>query len=240
MRNRVTVIGGIVAALLAIPAIVYGSHQFNDVASSDTFHQDIGWLADNGITKGCNPPTNDEFCPDDPVTRGQMAAFMKRFHDRFVDGSASQAIGLGFAWRSQSDTPSTGDGFVSDLSMTVDVPESGTLLVHATAETYADSVDSFACGISTNGSPGTAIEGSWRTIDLTTDWYDSCSTQTAIQVAPGSRHIALVISGANSDTLVTSGGVTAVLLTDSGSFGLLSVSQDEVEARELSDARKGD
>ena len=35
-------------------------------------------LADAGITKGCNPPANDRFCPDDRVTRGQMAAFLNR------------------------------------------------------------------------------------------------------------------------------------------------------------------
>ncbi len=42
------------------------------------FEADIEKLAAAGITKGCNPPTNDRFCPDNPVTRGQMAAFLKR------------------------------------------------------------------------------------------------------------------------------------------------------------------
>lgn len=42
------------------------------------FESDIVWLADSGITRGCNPPTNDRFCPDDLVTRGQMAAFLVR------------------------------------------------------------------------------------------------------------------------------------------------------------------
>ncbi|MDJ0791704.1 MAG: VanW family protein [Acidimicrobiia bacterium] len=31
-----------------------------------------------GITRGCNPPDNDEYCPDQIVTRGQMAAFIAR------------------------------------------------------------------------------------------------------------------------------------------------------------------
>jgi len=35
-------------------------------------------IAAAGITKGCNPPVNDRFCPDDNVTRGQMAAFLVR------------------------------------------------------------------------------------------------------------------------------------------------------------------
>jgi hypothetical protein len=42
------------------------------------FESDIVWLSAAGITEGCNPPTNDRFCPDEPVTRGQMAAFLAR------------------------------------------------------------------------------------------------------------------------------------------------------------------
>jgi hypothetical protein len=44
----------------------------------NTFENDIEWLAAEGITKGCNPPVNDRFCPNDNVTRGQMAAFLVR------------------------------------------------------------------------------------------------------------------------------------------------------------------
>jgi hypothetical protein len=51
---------------------------FVDVGSSSTFVDDIGKLATAGITLGCNPPDNDRFCPDQPVTRGQLAAFLKR------------------------------------------------------------------------------------------------------------------------------------------------------------------
>lgn len=39
---------------------------------------DIETIAALGITKGCNPPTNDRFCPADGVTRAQMAAFIVR------------------------------------------------------------------------------------------------------------------------------------------------------------------
>ena len=35
-------------------------------------------IAQAGITKGCNPPVNDKFCPENSVTRGQMAAFLVR------------------------------------------------------------------------------------------------------------------------------------------------------------------
>ena len=42
--------------VLVVPIAAVGSHQFKDVPSSNIFHNDIGWLADNGITWGCNPP----------------------------------------------------------------------------------------------------------------------------------------------------------------------------------------
>lgn len=35
-------------------------------------------IAAEGITRGCNPPFNDKYCPASPVTRGQMAAFLVR------------------------------------------------------------------------------------------------------------------------------------------------------------------
>ncbi len=35
-------------------------------------------LAEAGITRGCNPPANDRYCPDGSVTRGEMAAFLTR------------------------------------------------------------------------------------------------------------------------------------------------------------------
>jgi hypothetical protein len=38
-------------------------------------------IAAEDITKGCNPPTNDRYCPRDNVSRGQMAAFFVRALD---------------------------------------------------------------------------------------------------------------------------------------------------------------
>jgi 5'-nucleotidase len=62
--------------LMAQPAL--GADRFTDVPDSNIFHDDIGWLADEDITRGCNPPDDTEFCPDNAVTRGQMAAFFVR------------------------------------------------------------------------------------------------------------------------------------------------------------------
>ncbi|CAN5801900.1 hypothetical protein BH23ACT5_BH23ACT5_18970 [soil metagenome] len=56
--------------------------------SGHVFAGDIEWLADSGITRGCNPPVNDRFCPDAPVTRGAMAAFLVRALD-LTEGGAT-------------------------------------------------------------------------------------------------------------------------------------------------------
>ena len=54
-----------------------GGMSFRDTRGH-VFERDIARLAAAGITRGCNPPANDRFCPDAPVTRGQMAAFLSR------------------------------------------------------------------------------------------------------------------------------------------------------------------
>ncbi len=46
------------------------------------FENAINKIAAAGITLGCNPPTNNRYCPQDLVTRGQMAAFIKRLWGR--------------------------------------------------------------------------------------------------------------------------------------------------------------
>ena len=48
---------------------------FNDVPSSHPFFQFIEALAASGITSGCG---NGSFCPDAPLTRGQMAVFLAK------------------------------------------------------------------------------------------------------------------------------------------------------------------
>lgn len=78
LLRRVAV--GLVALALLVPGVVLASHQFTDVPTSHTFHNDIDWLADAGVTGGCG---SGRFCPNAAVTRGQMAAFMHRLSNEF-------------------------------------------------------------------------------------------------------------------------------------------------------------
>jgi hypothetical protein len=94
------------------------------------FVQDIIWLADEGITRGCNPPVNDEFCPTDNVTRGQMAAFLVRFlgltdnggGDLFTDDDDSifenDIDKLATAGITRGCNPPTNDNFCPDDNVT--------------------------------------------------------------------------------------------------------------------------
>jgi hypothetical protein len=76
----------VASALMLIvlaPIAAYAAGTFVDDDTS-IFEADIEWMAGNEITLGCNPPANDRYCPDDNVTRGQMAAFMHRLADSYA------------------------------------------------------------------------------------------------------------------------------------------------------------
>ncbi|MFP3913506.1 MAG: S-layer homology domain-containing protein [Actinomycetota bacterium] len=87
--------GSVIAAgLLAVSVQAAGqSPSFDDVPDGHVFTSDIDWLAAEGITRGCNPPDNTRFCPDDPVTRGQMAAFLVRALDLTASGGGFDDTG---------------------------------------------------------------------------------------------------------------------------------------------------
>ncbi len=92
-RKRLVAFVVALAVLLATPLAVVAAAGFTDVSTANVFKADIQWLSDAGVTKGCNPPTNTEFCPSDNVTREQMAAFMHRLAQYMgaEDGTPAQA-----------------------------------------------------------------------------------------------------------------------------------------------------
>jgi hypothetical protein len=61
--------------LLSAPAVVLASHQFPDVPTGHPFHNEIGAIAEAGITAGFG---DGGYHPSDAVTRQAMAAFMQR------------------------------------------------------------------------------------------------------------------------------------------------------------------
>src|SRR5690606_16340462 len=82
MRSRHMLAVALVAAM-SVPAAAAAAQELPPggtfVDDNGSIHEpDIEAIAAEGITRGCNPPLNDRFCPTDSVTRGQMAAFLVR------------------------------------------------------------------------------------------------------------------------------------------------------------------
>jgi hypothetical protein len=98
---------------------------------SGVFEAAANRIAAAGITLGCNPPTNDRFCPDREVTRGEMAAMLARAFDypsssvdRFIDDSDTvfeEAINrIAAAGVTSGCNPPAGDRFCPDDAITRD------------------------------------------------------------------------------------------------------------------------
>jgi hypothetical protein len=129
---------GLVLALTIPAGVVLASHQFSDVPTSHTFHDDVEALVDAGITSGCG---GGKFCLNDPVTRGQMAAFMNRLGslsgqppsvnaDR-VDGRHASSLIRMADWGTIDTTsvPAGGLGALYGPEFTITAPSAGFVAV---------------------------------------------------------------------------------------------------------------
>ncbi len=65
------------AALVVVASsgLAVASHLFSDVPTAAGYHDAVSWLATRAVTLGCG---SGLYCPDDNVTRAQMALFMNR------------------------------------------------------------------------------------------------------------------------------------------------------------------
>ncbi len=148
-RVGLMVVTLLVVAVLAPVAVYAAGGTFTDDDTS-VFEADIEWMASTGITFGCNPPANDNYCPDKSVTRGQMAAFMHRLADnQVVDagklGGQDPAYYESIVWA--TDVPAgilpdplvTGGATVAE--MTVEAPYAGYLLINSSASIYDPDTD---------------------------------------------------------------------------------------------------
>ncbi|MGA3025108.1 MAG: S53 family peptidase [Bryobacteraceae bacterium] len=86
--DRATGLGSVDAFNLVM---AYSPAMFNDVPSSATYFQAANLMFDYGVTTGCvesSDPAARSYCPDDNVTRQEMAAFIVRA----VTGTVTPAI----------------------------------------------------------------------------------------------------------------------------------------------------
>lgn len=81
-RGRLVMVGVMAFMLVAAAAVAQvAAGPFDDVPDDHLFAKEIAWMKDTRVTRGCNPPDNTEYCPEDAISRGEMAAFFYRYHD---------------------------------------------------------------------------------------------------------------------------------------------------------------
>ena len=85
--RRSTFVLVITVAALAFPLGVLATHQFADVPTSASYHDDVQALVEAGVTTGCG---GGNYCPNNNVTRGQMAQFLNRLGD--LDGNSDPSV----------------------------------------------------------------------------------------------------------------------------------------------------
>lgn len=87
--HRIIASVSVILAIGLLPMVAFASDTFTDVPDSSQFHDAINNLSNAGITRGCGGTL---FCPQDPVKRQQMAAFLNRGLGRATGAQGSQGV----------------------------------------------------------------------------------------------------------------------------------------------------
>jgi hypothetical protein len=183
---RIAMIVG-VTALVVAPLTAIASDSFTDVPDEHTFHDNIQWLKDTGVTKGCNPPANTEYCPERFTSRGEMAAFMQRYA-QFIDaedGTPGQADnadtldGLHANDLVRAEGTSSADGLAD--SVVIEAPVDGQLVVNSVTE--GTDADTWTCSIELDGAQ--APDG----FAITATGDGPCSNTVVLEVDAGDHTV---------------------------------------------------
>jgi len=192
------------AMVTAVPVAVFAAHSFTDVPDTNEFHGSIEWMKDNGVTVGCNPPANTEFCPTDNVTREQMASFMRRYAQTI--GSAGEGV------TDAADTiVTTGTTYV-ELSTITAAPKAEANVVlngHVTLSKATDTEGSYQVIIAKDSCTGTVLGAASWTGAVNTEGTTEANTLavTASDVTTGESVYVLCAA----ETVDTSPDATASL-----------------------------
>lgn len=102
---------GVVALAVAVAVVssvsttvVWANHGFPDVPGSSPHHANISWAVGNDITEGF---TDGTYRPAQPVSRAQMATFLRRLSAQFTVVSSDSVVPAGLSvWASSATCPS--------------------------------------------------------------------------------------------------------------------------------------
>jgi hypothetical protein len=157
-RLMAVFIGALLAAL--VPLTLLAANPFTDLNDGSPHNGNIAAIADAGITKGCNPPENTQYCPNEYVTREQMASFLARAaglggsppvanaktaQTAGTAGDANTVGGLApsgltrFAYTTKAGATKVADGGQDLLAVTITAPQPAYVRVQFSGTWYAES-----------------------------------------------------------------------------------------------------
>jgi hypothetical protein len=231
---RLAVVVLLVLAVLAPVAVVASGGYFTDDETS-VFEAHIDWMAESGITLGCNPPVNDHYCPNDNVTRGQMAAFLHRLaQNQVVDAGALGGETADYyesvLWANDVEFGPLADTLeqngIAVVELTIEAPYDGYLQINSSASIYDPDtdvqslwwvqVDDTTCA--PNGTTLSQVGAAYASV-YANQRRQSASVAGAVAVDAGS-HTVILCGGAPdaANTQVYAPSLT-VLFTTAGTVG---------------------
>jgi hypothetical protein len=146
---------GLLVALA--PLAVLAANPFNDLNANSVHNDNIDAIYNAGVTTGCVP--NQQYCPNDVVTREQMASFLARLGGLGTNPPAANAktlqgyapSGLVRAARGRQPTNFTSlphggfdAPFLALAQLTLDTPGPGFVLLNGTFNASREVGDGFA------------------------------------------------------------------------------------------------
>jgi len=188
-RRKVSLVTVIVLVLTtAVSTAVIAGHEFNDVPNSNQFHGSISWMADNGITVGCND-AGTQFCPEDNVRRETMASFMRRFAQTF-GAAGDQVTGTTSTVTIDSTTATE----VASIEVTPKDEVNVTLNAHVQVEVDATTAR-FVAEIARGSCDGTVVgSAGWRHDDVPDAFHHNTIAVTGFDVVDSNTTYVLCVS----------------------------------------------
>jgi hypothetical protein len=192
-RRAPIVLSALLSVLVA--PLVLGAHQFTDVPDGHTFHGNVSNLYNARITGGCG---DGQYCPDEPVTRGQMAAFLNR--------------GLGRAASRQQQLVVDGSGTYNMAELSIEASDlpggTGFIVVMATGSIRVDGDGYCPCTFGVSPEPTNSLYMYTSLPDIDSppfaNWkLASVSTTGVVPVASGEVHTFRVAISLNTTTTST-------------------------------------
>lgn len=188
---------------MSVTAGVYASDRFSDVPTSHFAHGDINAIAAAGITAGCG---GTNYCPDQDVTRGQMAAFLHR--------------ALGRAGRTHVSTATLGTTPVAVTSVGLTVPgatgstatTNGFVLVNAAATPNVGT--GCPCGVAMRVSDPVSSQASWYHVEVVSNQAFGYSGNIAVDYLFPVSALPGTVRQFNVDAYVFSGTGDVAMFVD--------------------------